>query len=221
MLLIAFRKFWWIPLLFIATGYFLLPSQNSGMQTDEYSVSTRIRTRPAFAAELQKAVDHFCDSSTCLTKEKNISLRTISTRQDEYNYIDIRISSSDSLTLLKLLPGIESCIQSDEEIRKLIFYNTEEINRLIRNAKKIKTRIPASDSLNHFIIEKNLFDLSERERDIRDIYLYSEAQPDKIVKSKNATGGSILKRMVILTIIGLFLMLLIAEVSRRRNSQHD
>jgi len=219
MILSAFRKFWWIPLLVVAAGYFLLPGKSAKNRSEEYVVSSRFRTRPAFAAECRKTVDHFCDSSDCLPK--GIIVQTISTREDEYIYIDLRISSTDSSLLVKALPAIDGCIRKDKGIYALVFSNSDEINRLMRSAKNLLREVPHSDSLNHFLLEKNLFDLRERDRDIRDIFLYTEATPDLIVRSQSATGGSIFKRMVILTIIGLFLMILVAEVSRRRNSQHD
>lgn len=220
MILKTFRKFWWIPLLVILAGYFLFPSSEKSSSSTTYSVSFRFRSRPAFSAEVNKSIEHFCDSSLCLKSWKNIKTQVHSTREDEYIFTDIQLLG-DSIELRKSISDIDACIHEDSTISSLIFKKGNDIKRLLRNAKVLRNQLPARDSLNHFILEKEIFELQLTENDIKDHFLYIPANEQKIELIKTASGGSIYKRFAILSIVGLFLMVFVGELSRRRKSEND
>ncbi|MFM2285299.1 MAG: hypothetical protein RLZZ543_796, partial [Bacteroidota bacterium] len=86
-----------------------------------------------------------------------------------------------------------------------------------RKASELLSHIPANDSINRFILEKEEFDLMLRENDIQDHYRYQAATT--IALQKTVSGGSSIKRILILSLVGVFLMILVSEVSRRRKSE--
>lgn len=201
----------------IAGGLFILPSGEKKSTSSEYSSTARLRTRPAFAAELRTVADHFKDSSECLKAIPNVKAEVLSTREDEYIFIDLRFSATDSTQLAAALTDLDKCIHSDSSINALVFERVNEIKRLHREARQLIAQIPASDSIHRFLLKKDEFDLRMRENDIQDHYRYQAAT--SISLQKTVSGGGSIKRILILSLVGVFIMILVAEVSRRRKSE--
>jgi hypothetical protein len=218
MILLTLRKFWWIPLLVIAGGFFILPAgDNISSSSNVYSSIARIRTRSAFAAELRSVAERFKDSSECLKGIWNVKVEVLSTREDEYIFVDFRFTSNDSIQLAKSLPALDECIHSDSNINALVFDRVNEIQRLHRQVNQLIAQLTAKDSITNFLLKKDEFDLKMRKNDIQDHYRYQAAA--SISLQKSVGGGSLIKRILILSLIGVFLMIIVAEVSRRRKSE--
>jgi hypothetical protein len=218
MILLTLRKFWWIPLLVIAGGLFILPASDSkSSSSNVYSSLARIRTRSAFAAELRSVAERFKDSSECLKGISNVKAEVLSTREDEYIFIDFRFTSNDSIQLAKFLPALDECIHSDSSINKLVFNRVNEIQSLQKQANQLIAQLTARDSVSIFLLKKDEFDLKMRKNDIQDHYRYQAAT--SISPQKSVSGGSSIKRILILSLIGIFLMILVAELSRHRKTE--
>jgi hypothetical protein len=211
------RKFWWVPLLTVVAGLVLLPS-NKSLEDNGYSVFARFRTRPAYAPVLLNSAKNFCDSSRCFLDKKKFKFHIISTRENEFIFIDIFMSARDSGLLAEKIPLLDECLKKDQILKNLVFKRNLEVGSLIYTAKNLLTQVSGEDSINRFRIQKELFDLTEKELEMQDQYSYLKALPQDIRKQAHAGQFGLVKRTVILTVVGLFLMVLLAELVRKRNN---
>jgi hypothetical protein len=211
------RKFWWVPLLTVVAGLFLLPS-NKSVEENSYSVFARFRTRPAYAPVLLNSAKNFCDSSTCFLDKTKFKFHIISTRENEFIFIDIFMSAKDSGLLVDKIPLLDECLKKDQILKSLVFMRNLEVGSLIYTAKNLLTQVSRVDSINRFRIQKDLFDLTEKELEMQDQYGYSKALPQDIRKQAHTGQFGLVKRTVILTVVGLFLMVLLAELVRKRKN---
>ncbi|CAN5630117.1 hypothetical protein BH11BAC2_BH11BAC2_15560 [soil metagenome] len=221
MILQSFRKFWWIPVLVILAGNFVLSGKKSGNDVANYSVSARFRTRPAFTAELKQKIDVFCESANCIPNQGKIKITSVSSREDEYNYIDILITSNDSVALVQALPEIEKCIRSDHDIYFLVFSRVAELETIIKSGNELSDKLPKDSTITQFLIRKEVLNLKERLHDVKDTYNYYSPLAENVSKKNPLSEGNLLKRTAVLSIIGVFLMILFAELTRRTKTKND